>query len=368
FIRVAKRRVAMSQETFQAQLIDAVTSVLNLYWDLSVAASDLEVKQRNRNVAQQFYEDTRKQIAVGTVARIDLVRAELEEAAREKELSAAQTLAEQREVLLKNVLSRRGTEDPLLAEAHIVTLDHVQVPARDDLPPFGELLRRAVAHRPDIVAAQMSAEASGIGASGTKNGLLPTLQGFATLQQNGLAGAPVPQAGAIADPYFVGGLGTALGQVLRRNFPSENAGAFLRADVKNRVAQADYGIDQLQLRQMQLTTRKTVNQLATDLSNQLLSLRQARARYTAAVTARTLQEQLLQGEERKLTLGDSTIYAVVQTRRDLATAQSNELAAEATYVKNRIALDQILGTTLEANHISIGEVGSAGSAAGGQLK
>ncbi|MEO7142730.1 MAG: TolC family protein [Bryobacteraceae bacterium] len=353
FIRVAQRHVAISREAFRAQIGDAITIVLNLYWDLSTAAGDLEVKRRNLDVAQRFYEDTSKQIQVGTVARIELVRAQLDAAARQKELLAAQMLVDQRENVLKDVLSRQGTEDPLLADAHIIPLDRVQVPATDDLPPVADLLRQAIARRPDIAVARMGVESAEISASGTKNGLLPTLEGFVNLQNNGLAGAANPQGGIGPNPYFVGGLSTALGQVFRHNFPNNNGGAFLSAYLKNRVAQADYGIDQLQLRQTQLTNQKSLNQLSADLSSQILSLRQARARYRAATEAQSLQEQLLDGEQRKLTLGDSTIYAVVQARRDLATAQSNLLSAEAAYIKNRVALDQALGRTLEVNHISI---------------
>ena len=39
----------------------------------------------------------------------------------------------------------------------------------------------------------------------------------------------------------------------------------------------------------------------------------------------------------------------------MATAQSTELAAAEAYMRNRIALDQALGNTLDANHISVDE-------------
>jgi hypothetical protein len=54
---------------------------------------------------------------------------------------------------------------------------------------------------------------------------------------------------------------------------------------------------------------------------------------------------------------------VVGARRDLATAQSSELAAAAGYMRNRIALDQGLGLTLEANHISVEDAVAVGAPA-----
>jgi outer membrane protein TolC len=54
-------------------------------------------------------------------------------------------------------------------------------------------------------------------------------------------------------------------------------------------------------------------------------------------------------------LGASTTFLVVTQQRDLATAQSNEIAALVAYSNARVSLDQILGTTLDENHISIQE-------------
>ena len=168
------------------------------------------------------------------------------------------------------------------------------------------------------------------------------------------------------NPYFVGGVGTALGQIFRRNFPTESIGAFFQAELRNRQAQADYGIDQLQLRQTQLTNQKDLKQAQVDIMNSVVALQQTRARYDAAVQNRILQQQLFEAEQKKFTLGSSTAYNVVQQQRDLAAAQSTEVAALVAYSNARVSLDQARGTTLEANHISIveartGKVGQASS-------
>ena len=157
------------------------------------------------------------------------------------------------------------------------------------------------------------------------------------------------------DPYFDGGIGTALGQVFRRNFPTERIGAFYLAQIGNRQAQADYGIDQLQLRQTQLTNQKDLNQVGVDVLNSVISLQQARVRYDAAVQNRLLAEKLLEAEQKKFTLGASTPYNVIQQQRDLAAGQSGVIAALSTYANARVTLDRTLGTTLEANHISIAD-------------
>jgi outer membrane protein TolC len=92
-----------------------------------------------------------------------------------------------------------------------------------------------------------------------------------------------------------------------------------------------------------------------DVSNQVIGLQQARVRYLAAVKNRELEQQLLDAEQKRFALGASTTFLVVQQQRDLATAQSNEVAALVAYSNSRVALDQTLGTTLEANHVTVKE-------------
>jgi outer membrane protein TolC len=159
-----------------------------------------------------------------------------------------------------------------------------------------------------------------------------------------------------ADRYFVGGIGAALGDVFRRNFPTERVGAFYQEAIRNRQAQADQAIDQLQLRQTQLNTRKDRNQVEVDIRNYVVALEQARSRYEAVVQNRKLQQELLDAEQKRFRLGASTPYNVTLQQRDLITAQSAEVAALVSYSSARIALDQTLGATLELNHVSIAEV------------
>jgi outer membrane protein TolC len=155
------------------------------------------------------------------------------------------------------------------------------------------------------------------------------------------------------DPYFVGGIGTALGQVFRRNFPSEQGGFFFQAPIRNNQAQADHAIDQLAMRQSQLTTQRDLNRVQVDVLNNVIALQQARARYDAAVQNQRLQQELFEGEQKKFQAGASTAYDVVQQQRDLTTAQAAQISALTTYTTSRIALDQTLGTILEANKIQL---------------
>ena len=89
------------------------------------------------------------------------------------------------------------------------------------------------------------------------------------------------------------------------------------------------------------------------ISNQMIALRQARSRYQLAVASRALQADLLEKEQQKFRLGSSTIDLVIAAQRTLSAAESAEISALSQYSHSRVALDQVLGETLETNHVSV---------------
>jgi outer membrane protein TolC len=104
-----------------------------------------------------------------------------------------------------------------------------------------------------------------------------------------------------------------------------------------------------------LSNHKDLNQVQVDVQNYVIALRQARARYEAAVRNRTLQEQLYASERKRFELGASIPYNVTQQQRDLIAAQNSETGALVAYITARIALDRTTGAILAANHVSLGE-------------
>jgi outer membrane protein len=358
-ITVAKINLQTSDLNFKTRVIGTVVSVLNVYHSLVADYEDVKAKSSALEAARTFYSDTTRQVQIGTLTELDATRAQSQVATSLQNLVSSQTNLRQHELQLKNLISRTGAEDPVVARAQIVPLDRIVIPDKDDLPPVPDLVQTALRNRSDLAAEKAGITTAEVSALGSKNGVLPTLIGFGTTSQAGLAGTPrtvtFGRLTETADPYFVGGVGTALGQVFRRNFPTEGAGVFVQTELHNRQAQADQAIDQLQLRQSELTTQKGLKQAQVDVLNAVVALRQSRARYDAAVKNRILAQELLEAEQKKFTLGASTPYNVVQQQRDLAAAQSAEISALVSYNNARVSLDQTLGITLETNHVSIAE-------------
>jgi len=349
FIRIAQINTVASRETFRSQLLDLTASVLNLYWDLVSANDELKVRQSALETTQKFLQDTQREIAAGAMPQVELPRAKAEASSRLQDVVVAQYNVRQRENLLKDALTR--TRDPEVEAAEIVTLDRIAVPDTDDLPPLRQLVSTAMEKRPDVAISKFRDQTQEISLAGTENPLLPNLTVQLNTYNRGAAGAPQFEPNS----YFVGGYGTALKQIFRRDFPNETGSLGLSIPLRNRQAQGDYGIDQLQYRQLQVTTQRDTNQIVVDVSNQASALRQSRAKYSAAKETRVLQEQLLEAERKKFSYGISTFNDIIIDQRLLVTAQISEVNAMATYARARVSLDQVLGESLERNNISLDE-------------
>src|ERR1700733_3647641 len=355
-IRVQRNNVKVSSLQFKQQVITTVSAALNLYWDLVSFNEDVRARRQEVSTAQQLLDDNKRQVQIGSLAEIEVTRAEAQLYSSQQDLVVSQTNLQQQEIVLKNALCRDGISAAGIENVHVVPLDKIEIPAGDDTRAIPELVNEALKNRTEIATARINIESNELNLVGIKNSLKPTLQAFAELTNNGLSGQ-LTAFGATQPgfDYLAGGYGNLLEQIARRNFPNYSAGLSLNIPLRNRAAQSDYATSLLELRQNELNLRKNTNQVTVDVQNAVIGLQQARSRYVSASKARQLQEQTLAAVQGRDALGATTVFQVVQDQRDLATSQSTEVQAMANYTHARISFDQAMGTTLDVNHVSLDE-------------
>jgi outer membrane protein len=358
-IRVQRNNLKVTDLQFKQQVITTISAVLNLYWDLVSFDQDLNARKRELVAAQDLLENNKKQVAAGSLAQLEITRAEAQVYSSEQDLLISQTNLLQQETVLKNALSRNGVASPFLASVHVIPLDRIAAPATQPLKPAEELVQDALRDRVEVAQSRINIDSNKLNLVGIKSSLKPTLQAFAEVTNNGLTG-DLTALGAMVPgtTYLSGGYGNMLAQIFRRDYPNYSAGVSLNIPLRNRAAQSDYVTSELELRQNELTLQKNVNQVRVDVQNAVIGLQQARARFDAAVKARVLQEQVLDGDQKKFAVGYTTAYQIVQDQRDLASSESAEVQALANFSHAKIALDQALGSTLEVNHVSLEEAAS----------
>jgi len=358
-ITVAKNNIKFNALQLKRQVITTVSAVLNLYWDLVSFDDELRIRERALATAQKQYADNQAESRLGTLAAIEVTRAAAAVSNSQEDVLIAQTHVDQQEAVLKNALSRTGAENAWLDDVHIVPLDRIVVPQAEALKTTPELIQSALDSRPELEQVKINLDSNRILLKGDRNGMLPTLQAFAELTNNGLTGAVNPiynNCCGTPDSLTVGGYGNLLSQIATRKFPNYSAGFSLNIPFRNRAAQADYVTDQLQLRQNELQLQRAQNQVRVDVKTAVIGFQQSRVRYENAVNTRVLAEQTLTAEQNRFNLGatpDTTL--LIQAQDNLSVTQSAEVQAMANFSHARIALDEALGRTLDVNSISMSE-------------
>ena len=353
-IRIAKNNRKIADWAFAQQAITTVTNTITAYWELAFARENVKVQQQAVTVAQKLYEDNKKQLEIGSMAPLDVTRAESEVATDRQNLIFAQTVQLQDEQILKNAISK----DPLapnLINVEIITTDQPKQPAAIETASFEESVKEAFAKRPDLQEQVLNLKNSEIDLKATRNALLPSLALGGFYQSNGLAGnspintgtstvisTGVPIVDATGTPILINGnqifesasipntngtshegFTTAQSQIFHNKFPEYAAQLTLTLPLRNRSAQADNARSLLVQRQLETQMQQLRNTALLDVRNTYIALTQDRAQVEAASKARELQQQTFDSEQKKYQLGASTVYLVIQTQRDLINAQGH---------------------------------------------
>ena len=379
-IRIAKNNRKIADWAFTQQAITTVTNTITAYWELVYARENVKVQQQAVTVAEKLYNDNKKQLEIGTMAPLEVTRAESEVATDRQNLILAQTVHLQNQQILKNAISKNPLA-PNLINVEIIPTELPSRPEAIEAPSFEEAAKEAFAKRPELQEEALNLLNGAIDVQATRNALLPTATLTAQYSTVGLAGnqatfttatiAGAPVVDANGNPIPGGpflpatqftpngtaqaGFGDAMSSALHNNFPDYQVSLNVQIPIRNRSAQADNQRAILTQRWLEAQLQQMKNAALLDVRNTYIALTQDRAQVDAASKARELQQQTFDAEQKKYQLGASTVYLVIQTQRDLINAQGTELRALANLAEAKANYERAVGRTLEVNRVSIAD-------------
>ncbi|PYT93800.1 MAG: hypothetical protein DMG36_07925 [Acidobacteria bacterium] len=384
-ILIAKNNRKIADLAFTQQAITTTTNTITAYWELVYARENVKVQQQAVAVSEKLFNDNKKQLEIGTMAPLDVTRAEAQLATDRQNLIVAQTVQLQDEQTLKNAITRNPL-DPRILNIEIIPTDKPNAPEQTEAASFEEALKEAYAKRPDLLEQEYNLRNAAIDVKATHNALLPTatlsgqygtvgLAGNSLIQgQSTLISSGVPIVDASGNPISVNGtpiftptfsaptIGTnhagfsdAVSSVFHNNNPDYAVQMSITIPIRNRSLQADNQRSMLVQRQIETQVQQLKNAALLDVRITYIALQQDRARVEAASKASELQKQTFEAEQKKYQLGASTVYNVILTQRDYVTAQGTELRALADLVEARANYERAVGKTLEVNHVTIAD-------------
>ena len=385
FIRIAKVNKSIADQTLVQQVITSITAVGNAYWELVFARDNVDVARQEIALADKTYSDNKKQVDVGTLAPLEIVQAEAQVATAQQALIVAQTTVLQDQLTLLNLIAK-DPNSPILRSVEIVPTDTAEAaPPEVEKLPLEDLIKEAVAKRPDVLQGSLQIKGDNINVSATKNALLPVLTVSGEYATEGLSGntryattcTPVsPATTCIPPPQVFTGLATSLNQELTGVYPEYNAQVSLTIPIRNRAAQANNVIAILSKRSDEATYQQIVNNAVIDVRNAQITLEQARITLAAAAKTRDLDQQTLDAEQKKYQVGASTLFNIVSDQNILAAAESAEVRARVNLVEGKVNFDRAMARTLDVYNITIADAKSGhpakdtlipGTSATGQL-
>jgi outer membrane protein TolC len=362
FIRIAKNNRELSDVAFRLQVTDSVDQIENIYWDLVFAYENVRVQNESLAFAQKTLSDTKKQVEIGSLAPIEVVRAQSTVATDQQAVTTALTNLQLQQLLMKNAISRT-LKDPTLATAEVVPTSTMDVPAQEPVIPTDDLIIESLRHRPELVESRIDLNSRELSNKAVRSSLLPTLDLFAYYGGSGVGGDLSPAVPICVPPntqFCVppGGIprvsyGGTLHQLFNSTGPDKGVGLTLNIPLRNRAEQAVQIRSELEYRQAQLRLQQIENQVAVEVRNAQFAVTQNRASVDSARAAVDYARQSLDAEQKKYQFGTSTTTLVLQNQSGLATAESTLVNAMVAYEKSKVELDRSTGQLLDRIGVSI---------------
>jgi outer membrane protein TolC len=334
-IRAAQNAQKIGEAQFRLAVMKALADVIKAYWDLVGTVENLRVRQQALDNARRLLEVSTKRRDLGLAADIEVLQAKAGVATRQSDLIAARARVEDAADVLKNLIGLK--EGGSLTRAQVVPVDrpnpeHLALvnPAQPELD-VEACVAKALENRPEIMVSEYTIENARLDEKRTRNEMLPQFDIFGSVGQ--------------------GGRDHKLRKALYgiRDGEQEFYGYGFQATVPifNRAARGAYQRAQVIRRQAEQRLEQTKQSLVLNVRLAVRNLLTNRVLVESNEQAVRLQEQNVIAEEKRLRLGTTTSYQVLQVQEDLTAAQTMLLQAQIAYEKALVDLYLAQGTLLD---------------------
>lgn len=378
-IAVAKKNLSLTDAQFRQRAIEVITSVQRTYWDLVFALRNLQIQRDSLNDSRTQLAHNRRMVAEGSLAPIDVVAAETQVANFEQAEFSALEDVNRAENNLKNMIAEN--QKAKLWDLSIIPTDQADLTLPD--VSLTDAMSAAVQNRQELRQSDLAREINlldqrlyrdqtkpeidligsygVVGNAGTLTSTSNPLTASNDLQRarvnelSVLAGLqPLPPTPIASIPSnLFGGYPQSLVNLGSNQYNNFRVGVSISLPLHNRTAEGQLGHALVEGKRI-VTQREQLEQLIqVEVRNALQSLKTAAARLRSAAVGRSTAEQQYESEKRKLDVGQSTVFLVLERQTALATARGNELRAQTDLNKSIAELQRATGNSLSANNVTV---------------
>jgi HAE1 family hydrophobic/amphiphilic exporter-1 len=328
----ARHQVAVSQinrdiagTRLRESLVHTAADTKRAYWNLVSARAIVEARQSALDLAQELVRVNKAKVDVGTAPPLDLVSAQAEVASDQEQLIIAETSVKQIEDQLRLLIM-----DPSKRETWNTAIDPIDTPpVSTPTLDVDAAVNRALAERADLLRAHKDIASADTSVKFTANQKLPDVRVNANYQASGLGGTVVQRDLSHGFPGTI--LGPGAETPFAHDYPTWAVGVTVSYPVGQSTDQANYARAQLERAQADARLKSNEARAIQQIRNAAYQVEMNAKRTETTRLARELAEQRLDAERKRLDVGMSTSFLVIQAQRDLAQAKTNELGAVLAY-------------------------------------
>jgi outer membrane protein TolC len=341
-IIIAQNNEQISRSRFRQIVMDTLSTTEKSYWALAFTIMDQQAKEASLKLAQDFLDQTRIKVKVGTLPPIEITQAEAQ-------------VADQEEGIIVGFAAIRRAEDNLRALMNIPSdspvwhqpiqlADNPEV--LDKIVNEDEAVKTALANRPDLEQARLDLASQDANVRFQKNQKLYRLDLIGQYGAAGLSGDFLPAGPELS-------IGNSYTQIRDRDFPTWSVELQLGVPLTNKAAEAAYARSRYQQDQSKLNIDQLEQSALVEVRNAVRQIESDLKRIKAAQVNTRLQLEKLSAEQKKYENGMSTAFQVLTFQTDLTSARRRENLAIVDYNTDLVELDRVLGILLDTRNVTI---------------
>ncbi len=331
-VRLARAQRGLAQAAYHQAVVDTITRTVAAYNNLYYAQQSYQNAQRSKRLADDLLRENRRRVEVGSMAPADVTIA----AARVARIDDGviqyeRGLADARNQMLTLLTAdtRPATDQPLLIAPPPIAAPPTLDRAAD--------LARAYERRPDYRVAQEAIRRAEAGLADSRSAALPQID--------------------LVGSYGYNGSGRSLDSAYRdtrtRNTPAWTAGAVLSVPLPMRDGRGRVLASRLTLAQARTELARLEQQIAVEAANAAGQIDATTRRMEATRRARNLADESLVAEQKRLQVGQSDTFTVLQFQDLLSSAEQAEYRAVADYSIALAEYDRAIGATLARHAVTL---------------
>jgi HAE1 family hydrophobic/amphiphilic exporter-1 len=379
-IKLAKKRLDISDSQFRQRAIEIISQVQRAYWDLVFARRDYEIKRGSLEVGLTQLEHNQRLVEAGTLAPSDVISTRVDIERRKDELEIAMEVIQRAENGLKALMLQPASTEHW--ESVIEPTDRPEINT-DVAMSLKDAVQNAFKNRPELEQFRLRGELNEIDVEYYKDQTKPQIDFVATYGTLGLAGSlrstanPLASSNAIlygrinqlsalaglpplatgngfgaTNPKYVGSYPKSVWNLLKNTDNTISFGIQFHLPLRNTTAKAQLGRALTEAKQIDAQKQRTMQGIEIEVRNALQAVETAKRRVEAAKNSRVNAELQLASEQRKFDAGQSTNFFVLDRQNALSSAQGRELRALTDYNKAVAELQRAISATLTINNIS----------------